>query len=322
MAGDGLPPDDTIDVTVRLLDAFTDRAALRAFHTATTGASWTNSANWFADSFNVERTFLLSGGTTSTRVGYYRSIQGSVRSGGDTFTLSGTTYTLVGFTRRTMDSNTPIQLTVSPQGNAAHFAGLSVRVGTTVLALDDAGQNTYSGGGGGRTFRWITTPPANAVLNTDYDLELLSTVVAPPANDWHGVTVDANNRVTGLNLNDNNLAGNVPAALTELTKLRALDLGGNASLRVIAPGTGLTGLTRLTSLDLSGAGICEQTDPAPTAGISLALASWLGALRTAGASVSVTDCNEGGPRFTQTAVTYVLDAGADGSSTAIDAFHL
>ncbi len=317
MAGDGLPPDDTIDVTVRLLDAFTDRAALQAFHTATTGASWTSSANWFADTVTVERTFQLTGATASTRIGYYRSSLGSVRSGGDTFTLSGTTYTLVGFTRRVTDSNTPIQLTVSPQGNLAHFAGLSVRVGTTVLALDDASRNTYSGGGGGRTFRWITTPPANAVLNTDYDLELIRVTANPPANDWHGVTVDANDRVTGLNLNDNNLAGNVPAALTELSKLRALDLGGNTSLRVIAPGTGLTGLTRLTSLDLSGAGICEQTDPAPTAGISLALASWLGALRTAGASVSVTDCNEGGPRFTQTAVTYILDAGSDGSSTAI-----
>ena len=40
--------DDTIAVTVKLLDLATDQAALWALHQATNGASWTNSMNWGA----------------------------------------------------------------------------------------------------------------------------------------------------------------------------------------------------------------------------------------------------------------------------------
>ena len=45
--------------------------------------------------------------------------------------------------------------------------------------------------------------------------------------DWHGVTTDADGRVTGLDLHRNGLAGPLPPALGSLTRLQSLDLGRN-----------------------------------------------------------------------------------------------
>jgi len=47
-----------------------------------------------------------------------------------------------------------------------------------------------------------------------------------PVSTWYGVTVQ-NARVTNLSLPDNNLAGDIPSALGNLTKLDTLSLGGN-----------------------------------------------------------------------------------------------
>ena len=46
--------------------------------------------------------------------------------------------------------------------------------------------------------------------------------------EWHGVTTDADGRVTGLSLHNNALAGPVPPALGSLSNLSWLRLGGNA----------------------------------------------------------------------------------------------
>ncbi len=48
-----------------------------------------------------------------------------------------------------------------------------------------------------------------------------------PLDAWRGVATDAAGRVTGLALPENELAGTLPAALGNLTRLRRLDLGGN-----------------------------------------------------------------------------------------------
>ena len=186
-------PDDTINVTVRIMDAATDQAALLAFHTATGGASWTT-------------------------------------------------------------------------------------------------------GGTGGTGEWTGALAAS----------------------WHGVTLTGG-RVSGLSLNANNLSGNIPADLADLTKLTSLDLGGNgAGLRLMAPGTGLIELTGLTSLTLTGSGICEDRTLLPASPFALSLRNWMQALRANnGATVSVVDCAAGGPLFMTTAATYLLDAGSDGSSTPI-----
>ncbi len=50
---------------------------------------------------------------------------------------------------------------------------------------------------------------------------------AAPLDAWHGVATGADGRVTEIALPENNLAGTLPAALGNLTRLRRLDLGGN-----------------------------------------------------------------------------------------------
>ena len=48
-----------------------------------------------------------------------------------------------------------------------------------------------------------------------------------PPGEWHGVTTDANGRVTRLELDDNGLIGRLPPALGNLARLRVLNLDRN-----------------------------------------------------------------------------------------------
>ncbi len=56
-----------------------------------------------------------------------------------------------------------------------------------------------------------------------------------PLGRWHGVTVGADGGVTGLELVQNNLVGEIPARLAELADLRTLDLGYNGLVGGIPP---------------------------------------------------------------------------------------
>ena len=71
---------------------------------------------------------------------------------------------------------------------------------------------------------------------------------AAKLDDWHGVTV-TNGRVAELDLGNNNLTGNIPTELGNLTALTSLDLDDN-NLTGNIP-TELGNLTDLTSLDLN-----------------------------------------------------------------------
>ncbi|WP_419948338.1 leucine-rich repeat domain-containing protein [Candidatus Palauibacter sp.] len=51
-----------------------------------------------------------------------------------------------------------------------------------------------------------------------------------PVGSWHGVTADANSRVTALNLSENNLKGELPATLGDLALLTELIVNGNPEL--------------------------------------------------------------------------------------------
>ncbi len=66
-------------------------------------------------------------------------------------------------------------------------------------------------------------------------------------NTWFGVTVTTD-RVTGLDLNNNNLEGVIPASFNGLNELLTVDLSGN---KISEIQTDLSGLTKLTSIDLS-----------------------------------------------------------------------
>ena len=106
-----------------------------------------------------------------------------------------------------------------------------------------------------------------------------------PLNQWHGVTTDANGRVTrlglssnqlsgtipselgsltnltGLELYSNQLSGSIPSSLGSLTNLEALVLDNNAGLSGPLPGS-FTGLDALQYLYMDGTGLCAPTDAA------------------------------------------------------------
>ena len=70
-----------------------------------------------------------------------------------------------------------------------------------------------------------------------------------PIKDWHGVTTDANDRVVGLRLRDNQLSGPIPPELANLANLRSLDLQDNRLTGEIPAWLG--SLTNLEILNLS-----------------------------------------------------------------------
>ncbi len=70
-----------------------------------------------------------------------------------------------------------------------------------------------------------------------------------PVREWHGVTNDADGRVTGLYLRENGLSGPIPPELGDLSNLRRLSLHENQLTGSIPPELG--SLTNLISLNLS-----------------------------------------------------------------------
>ena len=70
-----------------------------------------------------------------------------------------------------------------------------------------------------------------------------------PLDQWHGVTTDGRGKITGLQLDENNLSGTIPAVVGQLASLEHLDLWGNQLTGSIPPQIGR--LTALTFLDLS-----------------------------------------------------------------------
>ena len=130
---------------------------------------------------------------------------------------------------------------------------------------------------------------------------------------WTGsvpVALGSLTALTTLDLSDNGLSGAIPSQLGLLTALTTLDLSGNAALG--GDLADLTPLTSLTTLDLTGTGLC--VNPAADTMVE----SWLNALRGNGASVGVHTCGSpNAPALADAAATYLLDAGADGSSTAV-----
>ena len=67
-----------------------------------------------------------------------------------------------------------------------------------------------------------------------------------PMGEWYGVTTNSDGRVTHLDLYDNELSGEIPAALGGLTNLEGLDLSNNQLTGEIPAELGdLINLTRL-----------------------------------------------------------------------------
>ncbi|MDE2687045.1 MAG: leucine-rich repeat domain-containing protein [Chloroflexota bacterium] len=79
-----------------------------------------------------------------------------------------------------------------------------------------------------------------------------------PIGEWHGVTTDADGKVTRLVLRENNLVGELPTELVGLNRLEVLSLDGN-SLSGDVPGNFLY-LERLTRLALNRNNLSQFSD--------------------------------------------------------------
>lgn len=71
-------------------------------------------------------------------------------------------------------------------------------------------------------------------------------------SEWHGVEADSVGRVSGLDLSENGLSGQLPDSLVELSVLVSLDLSGNTLSGPLPDSLGK--LSALTRLDVSGNG--------------------------------------------------------------------
>ena len=78
-----------------------------------------------------------------------------------------------------------------------------------------------------------------------------------PLDNWYGVTADDTDRVTALDLSDNNLAGILPGEAGYLLNLEDLVLSGNSALGGELPYRILQ-LTSLSTLRLDGTGVCTS----------------------------------------------------------------
>ncbi len=110
-----------------------------------------------------------------------------------------------------------------------------------------------------------------------------------PLGEWHGVTTDAQGRVTGLSLRDNNLTGTLPAAIGGLAQLEVLSLDRNRIGGSLPAELG--NLSRLTRLalnrnSLTGAIPAELGSLSSLSTIGLARNQLSGTLPTALGSLS------------------------------------
>ena len=136
--------DDTMRVIVKLLSPETDRAALDALYGSAGGRNWTTRTQWDVRDQRITLSGKLDSGevgynsdTSTTRGGVQPYISygtppgsspGTPPASATQFTLGGTTYTLVAALRVNSSGNFVMRLT--PEGDAAHFTGVSVRIGT------------------------------------------------------------------------------------------------------------------------------------------------------------------------------------------------
>jgi len=80
-----------------------------------------------------------------------------------------------------------------------------------------------------------------------------------PVEEWYGVTADSLGRVTELDLRGNALFGHLSARLSELTRMTALRIGDNSDLSGRLPAS-LTRLDLLQALEYAGTGLCVPAE--------------------------------------------------------------
>ena len=164
----------------------------------------------------------------------------------------------------------PCPITIDEVSGTPYLSSWGGRVlnGTDVIVIDFHNRNgtipggelvrTDIGGGGDITDRaalealYDATGGAGWTYSTNWK-------TPAPLDDWHGVTADADDRVTGLELAFNGLAGPIPVELGSLADLRVLDLGFNDLAGPIPSELG-----RLVDLQVLTLGVNGLTGPIPS----------------------------------------------------------
>ena len=146
-------------------------------------------------------------------------------------------------------------VTGSPEVATVDASGLVTAVAAGVATI------TASSGTARGTAEITVIATDRAVLVALYDatngagwLENEGWLSDRPIGEWHGVTADADGRVTALRLAASNLAGSIPSALGSLARLETLDFARNSLAGPIPPELGrlanlrslILGVNRLT----------------------------------------------------------------------------
>ena len=200
-----------------------DREALAALYRATDGPNWTNRAGWLTDALLNEWHGVSVGESEGvTRLDLsHNNLTGEVPTAlGE---LSG--LTALNLSSNALSGSVPVSLS---------------RLGLEFLLLDGTDLCLPLSAEFQAWLRGIPDPRAPACEDRETLVALYRATGGPnwtnhtgwltdaPLSEWHGVTVDQERRVTGLNLRANRLSGPVPAAeLSRLDRLRHVDFQFN-----------------------------------------------------------------------------------------------
>ena len=227
-----------------------DRAALEEFFEIAGGSDWTNSQGWGGDE-PLEAWYGVSVDSQGRVMRLDLSANGlQGRVAGSLGRLSQMTELRIG--GNDLSGRLPLSLSLLPALQEFHY-------GDTQLCVPAE-----------ESFRaWIGAVPTHegtavdcpAPSDRDVLLALYDATGGPnwnhrenwltsrPLEDWHGVDVGEDGRVTVLNLSNNNLAGRIPPELGALSKLQNLWLPANGLTGSIPPELGA--LASLTHVSLA-----------------------------------------------------------------------
>ena len=227
-----------------------DVAVLESLYDLTDGANWTESGGWLGDNA-VEDWY----GVTADSLGHVTDLD--LEGNGLAGRLSGALgnlprMTVLRIADNALDDRLPLSLTALDL-DEFHYDG------TDLCEPADADFQRWLEGIESRRGTGVQCAP---LTDRDALVALYGTTGGPgwtnrngwlseaPLRRWHGVAVDAQGRVVGLNLRSNGLSGEIPPELGGLSNLWHLSLEWNDLSGAIPPELG--GVSNLGSLSLGG----------------------------------------------------------------------